>query len=321
MDRKRNRIVERKEIYPDVWTCYDPVFACDAVNPDLLEFSPWSGHRRFAYDYVRNVRPAVIAELGCFYGCSAFAFQQAILDGRLDTVFTAVDTWQGDAFTREDYREPVREAYEEVRRTCYRDVHARSLCMRFEEAAALFPDGSVDLLHIDGSHRYEDVRHDYMTWKDKVSPSGAIFFHDIGADLLLGRETGSSRFWRELQQDHPMTLEFPFSCGLGILFMDRELNSYVRDSVPAGLYQQYANLQDTICKDRLRRQHFEIRSLRRQKCSLEESVRVLKREISKYQETVSRKDAWIERLEQQAAGAAETEQRRPFHGGWSRRRP
>ena len=104
MDRGRDSKTEISGICPDTWICHDPVFACDAVNPDLLEFSPWSGHRRFAYDYVRNVRPAVIAELGTFYGCSAFAFQQAILDGGLDTVFTAVDTWQGDAFTREDYR-------------------------------------------------------------------------------------------------------------------------------------------------------------------------------------------------------------------------
>ena len=118
MDREWDSKTEISGTCPDTWICHDPVFACDAVNPDLLEFSPWSGHRRFAYDYVRNVRPAVIAELGTFYGCSAFAFQQAILDGGLDTVFTAVDTWQGDAFTREDYREPVREAYEEVQRTC-----------------------------------------------------------------------------------------------------------------------------------------------------------------------------------------------------------
>ena len=84
MDRERDRKTEISGICPDVWICHDPVFLCDAVNPDLLEFSPWSGHRRFAYDYVRNVRPAVIVELGSFYGCSAFAFQQAILDGMLD---------------------------------------------------------------------------------------------------------------------------------------------------------------------------------------------------------------------------------------------
>ena len=319
MDWDRDSKTVIRGIWPDAWICHDPVFACDAVNPDLLEFSPWSGHRRFAYDYVRNVRPAVIAELGTFYGCSAFAFQQAILDGGLDTVFTAVDTWQGDAFTREDYREPVREAYEEVQRTCYADVHARSLCMRFDEAAGLFPDGSVDLLHIDGSHRYEDVSHDYRTWKDKISPRGAAFFHDVGRDLLLGRETGSSRFWRELKRDHPLTLEFSFSCGLGILFTDRELYTYVRDSIPPGLYQQYVNLQDTISKDRLRRQHFELRSLRRQKQFLEESIRALEGEIGRYRETVSRKDAWIRQLEQQAAGVPETEQGRPFHGGWRRR--
>ena len=34
----------------------------------------------------------------------------------------------------------------------------------FDEALARVPDGSVDLLHIDGFHRYEAVKHDLESW-------------------------------------------------------------------------------------------------------------------------------------------------------------
>ena len=68
------------------WKYYDPVFECDEYNRDMLRFAPWSGHRRFVYDLVSNIRPATIVELGSFYGCSTFAFAQAVKDQKFPAI-------------------------------------------------------------------------------------------------------------------------------------------------------------------------------------------------------------------------------------------
>ena len=162
---------------------YSPKFEADEYNPGLLRYSPWAGHRTFAYDYVRNERPSCIVELGSYYGCSAFAFLQAMKDGGIAGSFYAVDTWEGDSFTKNDYREDIYGKYKEIQDKCFSgwgasfekdpsdtDLHtgdtisengAHMLRMTFDEAALLFEDASIDLLHIDGSHLYEDVKHDF----------------------------------------------------------------------------------------------------------------------------------------------------------------
>lgn len=34
------------------WVYHEPKFECDEINYELLRYSPWSGHRNFAYDFV-----------------------------------------------------------------------------------------------------------------------------------------------------------------------------------------------------------------------------------------------------------------------------
>jgi cephalosporin hydroxylase len=37
----------------------------------------------------------------------------------------------------------------------------------------------VDVLHIDAGHSYEEVREDWLTWKELVRPGGLVLFHDV----------------------------------------------------------------------------------------------------------------------------------------------
>jgi SAM-dependent methyltransferase len=88
----------------------------------------------------------------------------------------------------------------------------------FDEAVQSFAPGSIDVLHIDGSHHYKDVEHDFAHWKERLRPDGIVLFHDISEDKVYGNIMGSHYFWEDLKKAYPWTAEFPFSLGLGVLF-------------------------------------------------------------------------------------------------------
>ena len=73
------------------WVRCSPSFESDIINPDL-KVSPWSGHRRFAYDLISFMRPNLIVEIGTHYGCSFFTFWQAAKDLNIQLTCIAEDT-------------------------------------------------------------------------------------------------------------------------------------------------------------------------------------------------------------------------------------
>jgi predicted O-methyltransferase YrrM len=60
--------------------------------------------------------------------------------------------------------------------------------------------GAVDLLYVDGAHRYGPARDDIRDWGARVAPGGAMLVHDsfssIGVTLALLRLMVASRGWR-----------------------------------------------------------------------------------------------------------------------------
>ncbi len=172
----------------------------------------WSGHIPFACDLVATMRPKVIVELGTHTGESYFAFCQALAEGGVQSQAFAVDTWSGDQHTG---------AYED---SVYADVHAhneqhyrafsRLLRMRFDEAASEFLDESIDVLHIDGAHTYEAVRHDFDTWWPKVRPGGVVLLHDAAERQA---DFGIWRLLEDLRTSRLPVSEFTHSHGLGVV--------------------------------------------------------------------------------------------------------
>jgi hypothetical protein len=194
-----------------------PALACMFMRPDYLEASTnaWIGHIPFAFWMVEAMRPAVFVELGTHFGNSYFAFCQGVEKIALNTCCYAIDTWRGDEHSG-NYGEEV---FEEVSRHNQANFSGFSTLIRttFDEAKEHFHDGSIDLLHIDGLHTYDAVRHDFESWLPKLSDRAVVLFHDT--NVKIG-SFGVGKYFRELAADYP-SFEFNHSNGLGVLGVGR----------------------------------------------------------------------------------------------------
>jgi hypothetical protein len=197
---------------PPTWQLHDPTFEADGLNP-ALAVSPWSGHRGFAYDWLAFMRPRRVVELGTHYGCSLFAFAQAVKDLGLPTELVAIDTWEGDDHAGR-YDDSVHALVTRTAATCFPEVPLQLRRETFAAARPAFAPGSVDVLHIDGLHTLEAVAADYEGWRDAVAPDGVVLFHDVAPDTGYG----SATFWASLKAHHPHLEFLAHSFGLGVLF-------------------------------------------------------------------------------------------------------
>lgn len=175
--------------------------------------SAWWGHVPFAHWLVAALRPRMIVELGTHNGASFAAFCESVQRSKIAAQCFAVDTWQGDEHAGM-YGEEI---YADLKHFVAARYNAFAELVRstFDEAQPYFMDGSIDLLHIDGLHTYEAVKHDFETWLPKLSDRGVVIFHDIN---VRERDFGVWRLWTELRQRHD-GFEFSHAHGLGVLLV------------------------------------------------------------------------------------------------------
>ena len=166
----------------------------------------------FAYWLMTECQPKVFVELGTHTGNSYFSFCQAVRDKGLMTRCHAVDTWKGDSQAG-FYGDNVFELVNRHNESQYKSF-STLYRMTFDEALAKFDDKLIDLLHIDGFHTYEAVRHDFESWLPKLAPGAIVLFHDI---KVTDGEFGVWKFWAELKQKYPQNFEFSHSHGLGVI--------------------------------------------------------------------------------------------------------
>ena len=188
------------------------------VSPAVLKsphltspLSAWNEHVPFAGWIAEVLRPKTLVELGTHAGVSYFAFCEALLQTGADSRCYAVDHWKGDRHAGE-YGEEV---FAEVSRLNQDRYSTFSTLLRksFDEALDDFAPGSVDLLHIDGLHTYEAVKHDFEAWLPKMSNVGVVLLHDTAEHKT---DFGVYRLLEELRHTYP-TFEFQHGHGLGII--------------------------------------------------------------------------------------------------------
>lgn len=189
----------------------------------LRNETAWIGHIAFAHWIIGALRPRVFVELGTHSGTSYAAFCEAVIRSGAPTRCYAVDTWLGDPqagrYTDDIYNDL--NAFNLVRYGSFSTLLRKT----FDAARDDLADGSVDLLHIDGLHTYEAVKHDFDTWLPKLSDSAVVLFHDTQERQS---DFGVWRLWSELRHSY-RGFEFTHSHGLGVLQIGQNLPDPVAD--------------------------------------------------------------------------------------------
>ena len=178
----------------------------------IVEPYAWVGHIPFASWLIAQICPKVFVELGVHTGNSYFSICQTITELDLPVKSFAVDSWTGDEHAGL-YTENIFEDVSKYNKKNY-DHFSTLVRKRFDSAVNDFDDYSINLLHIDGLHTYDAVKHDFETWLPKLAPGAIVLFHDI-CEKRNGFEVW--RLWEELTKKYAQNFAFTHSHGLGVI--------------------------------------------------------------------------------------------------------
>ena len=132
------------------------------------------------YDLVINLARdgSHFVEVGSWRGRSTSYMAVNILNSGKKIQFDAVDTWEGTPNEDNHTTDPAI-----INGTLYNEFLSNiapvkdiinPIKMSSREAVSLYKDNSLDFVLIDGSHEYEEVKHDITEWLKKVKPGGII---------------------------------------------------------------------------------------------------------------------------------------------------
>ena len=210
-----------------------------ALSSDMfLDWGPnhdsaWVQHIPFMGWLVGQLRPRTFVELGSHWGVSYFSALQASAAVDLDMTSWAVDTWQGDphaGFYGEQIYEYVLDRNKEF------EPRSQLIRSTFDAAVNSFDDGTIDLLHIDGMHTYDAVKHDFESWLPKISARGVVIFHDTAETR---DDFGVHVLWSELTKRYP-SFSFEHGHGLGVLAVGADVTDSISRLV--GVNEDEGNL-------------------------------------------------------------------------------
>lgn len=186
----------------------------DEVTDVVADVEGWMtpGQARRLWTCARTVRPGRrIVEIGSFRGRSMIVLASAAAEG---VEVVAIDPHAGNdrgPHEFEGFEEQASEDHDvfnaNLERAGVRDRvrHVR----KFSHDALADVEGEIDLLYIDGAHRFGPALDDIRRWSARVAPGGDLLIHDsfssVGVTLAILRELVWSDQWRYVGRARSMT--------------------------------------------------------------------------------------------------------------------
>lgn len=175
---------------------------CSTVK-DCIEFTqrrmaagscqiPWEIES--AIKMIANERPRVMCEIGTFDGGTSLLFSRFLSTVE---VMSCIDLYVKNKEMLKLLAPPNQKLqFFDMPSYSYRTVN---------KVANVLKGRMIDVLFIDGDHRYEGVKQDFLCYRPYVRDGGLILFHDIVEDKGGARAWagGVPKLWKELSPVYP----------------------------------------------------------------------------------------------------------------------
>lgn len=180
--------------------------------------SAWKGHQYFAMWLVKELKPTIIVDLGVDKGFSTYIFAAQ----KIGMVY-GIDWFMGMTFHRDGKNIEI-ESYipcMRIKRNMEKKFKIKNVTIiqgTFSEVAEKWKI-PIDILHIDGTHFYGDVKEDYQNWSKYLNENSVVLFHDTNVF------EGVKQFFDELELPK---YNFTHSYGLGVVSKNEDLISKIK---------------------------------------------------------------------------------------------
>jgi hypothetical protein len=180
------------EIGKDVYENFTPVYSKDD--------SGWNGDKHSIKEFVKNIKPSVIIEVGTWKGFSAFNMCNVIREEKLNTKIYCVDTWLGSLEFWHNYSDTnktldlyLKNGYPQVYYQFLSNVVHHGVQDIIVPVPATSTTGAkilehmniqAELIYIDGSHETEDVYNDIKAYWPLLREGGIMFGDDWAWDKV-----------------------------------------------------------------------------------------------------------------------------------------